>query len=205
MELYDNLTVITNFIPRTAIIRPGIINNEKKCIVIHNTGNYSPTQDAKAHSDYLFAQSSLSDPRKASWHYTVDDKVVYYHIPDNENALHASDGGHGEGNFGGIGIEICVNGFPQTFRGEAYDEWEEKFKKTLTNSAILTASLLHKYSLDMSAIKQHYDFALDKKNCPREMRYTPEIDDFTRNEGKLWLYFITQTEKYYKAGQALNY
>ncbi|HBL84876.1 MAG: hypothetical protein A2Y17_06560 [Clostridiales bacterium GWF2_38_85] len=201
----SSLTVITNFIPATAIIRPGKINNDKKYIVIHNTGNYEFDADAKSHAEYLQAQALSDTPREASWHYTVDDKLVYYHIPDNENAWHASDGSYGDGNYYGIGIEICVNGFPETYSGPAYEAWEKQFREAMSNAAKLTASLMCKYGLDMSSIKQHYDFAPDKKNCPQKMRYTPETGGYTRDDGKLWKEFIAEVEALYKRGYHVEY
>ncbi len=192
------LTIIEDFIPLSAIIRPGYVVNDKKYIVIHNTGNYGVESDAQAHNAYLHAQAAMSDPRKASWHYTVDDEVVYYHIPDNESAWHASDGTFGDGNYYGIGIEICVNGFPETYSGAKYEAWLVQFKKALDNSAKLTASLIKKYGLTADAIKQHYDFAPDKKNCPMQMRYNSSTGTFERHTGDMWLYFLDKVDEYLK-------
>ena len=118
----NELVIIDDIIPREAHIRPGYVVEEKKYIVIHNTGNYGEECDAASHADYLREQSRSSSPREASWHYTVDDKRVYCHIPDNESAWHAGDGTFGEGNYYGISIEICVNGFPLTYEGEEYEQ-----------------------------------------------------------------------------------
>lgn len=188
------LVIIEDFIPIDALIRPGYVNNDKKYIVIHNTGNYAKDSDAKLHALYLQNQAASATPREASWHYTVDDKVVYYHIPDNENAWHASDGNFGNGNYHGIGIEICVNGFPEVYSGAAYENWLIQFKATLDNAAKLTAHLMVKYDLDMNSIKQHYDFARDKKNCPMQMRYNSKTQTFERDTGDMWIYFLEKTE-----------
>jgi len=192
------LVIIEDFIPIEALIRPGYVNNDKKYIVIHNTGNYAKDSDAALHALYLHNQAASSSPREASWHYTVDDKVVYYHIPDNENAWHASDGNFGNGNYHGIGIEICVNGFPEVYSGAAYENWLVQFKATLDNAAKLTAHLMVKYDLDMSSIKQHYDFARDKKNCPMQMRWNSKTQTFERDTGDMWIYFLEKTEEEWK-------
>ena len=192
------LVIIEDFIPIEALIRPGYVNNDKKYIVIHNTGNYSKDSDAALHALYLHNQAASSSPREASWHYTVDDKVVYYHIPDNENAWHASDGNFGNGNYHGIGIEICVNGFPEVYSGPAYENWLVQFKATLDNAAKLTAHLMVKYDLDMTSIKQHYDFARDKKNCPMQMRWNSKTQTFERDTGDMWIYFLERTEEEWK-------
>lgn len=187
--------IIEILIPEGSRIRPGYVNKDKKFIVIHNTGNYSPSSDALAHSNYIMSQALSKTPREASWHYTVDQTEIYRHIPEDENAWHASDGNFGQGNYHGIGIEICVHGFPEKYEGKEYEQWLEGFKKTLDNSAVLTAYLLEKYGLGMDAIKQHYDFARDKKNCPMQMRYCSKTGEFSRDEGDMWLYFLEKTRK----------
>ncbi|MEA4832166.1 MAG: N-acetylmuramoyl-L-alanine amidase [Oscillospiraceae bacterium] len=147
----EMLDVIVDYIDEDTLGRPGDVTT-KKWIVIHNTGNYSSTADAKMHNEYIHKSTYSST---TSWHYTVDDHSIYQHIPDNERAFHAGDGGWGEGNAYGIGIEICVN--------EGGD-----FYAALDNAAQLVAELMIKNNLTMSSIKQHYDF--NGKNCPQEIR-----------------------------------
>jgi len=186
--------IIEDIIPEGSPIRPGALVDKKKYIVIHNTGNPVPTATAKAHANYI--RSLCADPvRQVSWHYTVDDKEIYHHVPDNENAWHASDGSYGEGNFYGIGIVICVNGFPGVYEGEEYLKWLETFMQTLRNAAYLTAKLMKENDIVLDGVMQHYDFARDKKNCPMQMRYTSATRSFTRDNGDMWLYFLKETEK----------
>lgn len=158
-------------------VRPGI-KRAKKWIVIHETGNRSKGADAKNHSIYL-KNVAAANNTYVSWHYTVDDECAYHHIPDDEIAYHSSDGSkEGGGNMAGIGIEICVNS-------------DGNFEKARDNAAWLTAKLLKEHGLPLSAVKQHYDFARDKKNCPETMR----------NKG-LWNNFLAMVEKYYKGTTA---
>lgn len=192
------IRIIEDILPSSAVIRPGYVVEKKKYIVIHNTGNYDELSDAAAHAAYLRNQASLSEPREASWHYTVDENVAYHHIPDNENAWHASDGSYGQGNCYGIGIEICVNGFPQTYEGEAYEKWLVRFRATLDNAAQLTLMLMKQNSLTIDDVKQHYDFAPDRKNCPMQMRYVASTGEFTRDTGDMWLYFLGKIDEYSK-------
>ena len=192
----NELVIIDDIIPREAHIRPGYVVEEKKYVVIHNTGNYGEECDAASHADYLREQAMSSSPREASWHYTVDDKRVYCHIPDNESAWHAGDGTFGEGNYYGIGIEICVNGFPLTYEGEEYEQWLERFRRAVDNAARLTSILLEKYGLDSTAIRQHYDFSPEKKNCPMQMRYKASDGTFTRDDGDMWTYFLERVDRY---------
>lgn len=134
-------------------------------VVIHDTGNTSPGADAEMHNRYIHNQANSPTGRVASWHYTIDDKEVYQHVPDDEIAWHAGDGstsfgstwsgGIGGGNQNGIGIETCVNP-------------ENDYELTLRRTAKLTAELLYKYDLGIDRVKQHYDFS--GKTCPARIR-----------------------------------
>lgn len=103
-----------------------------KYIVIHETDNFEKGVGAANHNN--------TSP--TSWHYTVDDKEIYHHIPDDERANHVGDK---EGNDYGIGIELCVNE-------------DGDFNQTFDNATKLVAYLLKSYNLDISAIKTHHDF-----------------------------------------------
>ncbi|HWQ78213.1 MAG TPA: N-acetylmuramoyl-L-alanine amidase [Anaerovoracaceae bacterium] len=142
------IPVITDFIPKGTMARPG---QERKIeyIVIHETGNAGRNADAASHNNYLH---ETADSQTKSWHYTVDDHEIYYHIPDNEIAFHAGDGlSKDGGNLNGIGIEMCINP-------------ENDYEQTLKNTAALTAMLLTAYDLDIDRVKTHCDFS--GKNCP---------------------------------------
>lgn len=196
LKLVLDVPLFVDFIPKYAKIRPGLVPECKKYIVIHNTGNYNLCCDARWHNEYIHAQAVSQTPREASWHFTVDDKEIWQHIPDHESAWHASDGSYGEGNYYGIGIEICVNGFPGVYSGLEYDRWEEKFLLACQNGAILTASLMKKHSIGLDGIRQHYDFAPDRKNCPMQMRYDKENGVFSRDNGTIYNWFIEKTKGY---------
>ena len=166
------LKIYEDIIQTKGTVRPGT-KRAKKWIVIHETGNASKGADAKGHSEYLKTLAAANNTY-TSWQYTVDDDCAYHHIPDDEVAWHASDGSvEGGGNMAGIGIEICVNS-------------DGDFAKARDNAAWLTAKLLKEHGLTISAVKQHYDFARDKKNCPQTIR----------NQG-LWNSFLAAVQKYY--------
>lgn len=177
--------------------RPGDIA-EKKYITIHNTGSYAAGSYAINHAVLKLRNYE----NWTSWHFTVDSTSIYQHIPTDEVAWHASDGAEGPGNVNSIGIEICVNGFPEgaggeqatsNYHGEKYEEWEKQFFVTLENSAQLVAQLLVEHNLTMDCIRQHYDFARDQKNCPMQMRYSYATKSFV-HEGDMWLEFMTMVE-----------
>lgn len=134
-------------------------------ITIHDTGNTRAGADADMHDNYL---KNHAGPRK-SWHYTVDDKKVIQHLPDNIRGLHA---GNKAGNDRTIGIEICVNSDGNLLSATEF-------------TAELTADLLHKYDLDLSVVFQHNDWT--GKNCPAEIRRGRPYD---------WDTFISRVEHY---------
>lgn len=142
--------IIEDFIPPGRRNRPGY-KLVPRYITIHDTANTRAGADARAHAQYLKTHPDL----QASWHFTVDDKVIYQHLPLDENGWHAGDGAGGTGNRESIGIEICENQDGNRSRAEA-------------NAAWLTAKLLEAYNLGLNRVKQHYDWS--GKNCPRVLR-----------------------------------
>lgn len=158
-ELYGSVPVYTDLVASNTVGRPGI-KRKIKYIVIHETANTNVGSNAANHSKFLQEGGNGA----VSWHYTVDDREVYHHIPDDEVAWHASDGRkENGGNINGIGIELCVNA-------------DGDFEKTLDNGAKLTAYLLRTYKLGIDAVKQHGDFV--SKNCPQHIRDDGRWDEF---------------------------
>ena len=105
-------------IPQASPIRQNI-TSEKKCITIHETANYKTGANAEMHAKWLYEGGD----GEIAYHYTVDDKEIYKHLPDNEISFHAGDGEEGVGNTQSIGIELCVNSdsdLEQTRRNAAY-------------------------------------------------------------------------------------
>lgn len=165
----DEMPVIADIVDKTHVNRRyerGQVG--AKYVVIHNTDNWREGAGAKAHSSYL--KNFKQGDRPLGWHYTVDDEAIYKSLPEEEAGYHAGDGGEGEGNLYGIGIEICLNKQP---RGE---KPSEAFIKAVKNTAILAAELMKKYDLPIEAVRQHNSFS--GKNCPSCMRENDMWDDF---------------------------
>ncbi len=153
-EVYG-VPVYTKLIDINTSARPGkkrII----KYIVIHETDNFENGVGAYNHATFL--KNNNKSP--TSWHYTVDDKEIYHHIPDDERANHAGDK---EGNDYGIGIELCVNK-------------DGDFNQTFDNATKLVSYLLKSYNLDISAIKTHHDFT--GKECPHNILKSNRLGEF---------------------------
>ena len=181
--------VISDFIEEGRINYSGVPNNIKY-IVIHNTGTVEEETDADQYNHRMH-----TTPEETSWHYTVDDGIIYHSLADSAVGWHAGSGV----NYESIGIEICVNGAPKKssgsflFTGEKYEKWvNERFDKSLRNAAVLVAELLTRYGLDESAIIQHYDAS--GKNCPQWMRYK---NGKYVHDGTLWVRFMGYVSDYY--------
>ena len=166
MSIMANVPIEEKLIKVNTKCRPGIVR-QKKWVVVHETGNSSKGAGADNHASYL---SNLAKQNAVylSWHYTVDDKKIIRHVPDNEVTWNAGDGTtEGGGNYAGISIEICVNP-------------DSNFNKAMDNTASLIADLLVNHNLPLSAVKQHHDFATNGKNCPETMRNNGLWDDFVQ-------------------------
>lgn len=151
----DGVSIYTKLIDINTSARP----LEKRIIkyrVIHETDNFEKGVGAANHATFL--ENNNKSP--TSWHYTVDDKEIYHHIPDDERANHAGDK---EGNDYGIGIELCVNE-------------DSDFNQTFDNATKLVAYLLKSYNLDISAIKTHHDFT--GKECPHNILKNKRLGEF---------------------------
>lgn len=169
------VTIIEDYIPRGRRNRPGYRLNPRY-ITIHDTANPAAGANAKAHAVYVKGAAAAAIP--ASWHFTVDDKTIYQHLPLDENGWHAGDGTNGAGNRESIGIEICEN--RDGIRVEA-----EK------NAAWLTARLLSDYNLELERVKQHHHWS--GKNCPHVLRGRPGGWDSFLNAVRLQLQPSTGT------------
>ena len=145
-----SVPIIVDLVPKSK--RPGYAM-KPEYLTIHQTGNTNPGTDAKMHNRYV--HNNAPNP---SWHFTVDDKEIYQHLPLNENGWHASDGTNGPGNRKSIAIEICVNRDGNLAKAEANAAW-------LAAKLIKEVNTLKPFP---ACMKQHYDWS--KKNCPAQIR-----------------------------------
>ncbi|MGE6594968.1 S-layer homology domain-containing protein [Bacillus proteolyticus] len=153
-------------------IRPG--NAMKpKYITIHETDNYSVGANARNHAQYLYSQATGTTDRSASWHFTIDDKEIYQHLPLNENGWHAGDGAEGTGNRESIAIEIAVN-------------QDGDYNKAVENARKLAAYLMGELNIPLENVKKHQFWS--GKNCPAIMI-----------KNNAWEPFLQGTKAYYDA------
>lgn len=138
-------------------IRPAKAMNPK-AICIHNTGNDGRGAGAKSHNTYIHNMSKLpaSATGYASWHFSVDNKDIYQHIPLDERAWHTGDGsGARSGNATAIGIEICEN----------RDMTPAEYKQAEENAIALTVHLMKIFGIGITGVKCHQMYS--GKYCPR--------------------------------------
>ncbi|QII25898.1 N-acetylmuramoyl-L-alanine amidase [Bacillus altitudinis] len=139
--------IIKDFIPKSNRNRPG--NYMKPLyITVHNTANTSKGANASSHANFVKRPNTA-----VSWHYTVDENVIYQHLPLNENGWHAGDG-RGTGNMKSIGVEICENA-------------DGNFEKAVENAQWLIRKLMTEQGIPLANIVPHKRWS--GKNCPRKL------------------------------------
>lgn len=170
LPFYDEqeMEIIQSILPDSSPLKPNRMRSATRYIVIHNTGMAHPTATAKGLDEYIH-----STDRVASWHFSIDDKETYQQLKLGEIGRHA---GESNGNNYGIGIESCVY--------EGVD-----FNMVMRRLAKLVAHLLIRYHLDLTDIKQHYDFS--GKDCPQVIRHA---DRWSELLYLIQLEYFAQTE-----------
>ncbi|WP_458109821.1 peptidoglycan recognition protein family protein [Bacillus zhangzhouensis] len=139
--------IIQAYIPKHNRNRPGNVM-KPLYITVHNTSNTAKGANAASHAAFV-ARSSTG----VSWHYTVDDQVIYQHLPLNENGWHAGDG-RGTGNMKSIGIEICENA-------------DGNFEQAVENAQWLIRKLMGDLRIPLSNVVPHKHWS--GKECPRKL------------------------------------
>ena len=137
---------------------------------IHNTGNSRKGANAIMHTNYVDNTNKY-----ISWHFTVDDKIIYQELPINECGFHAGDG-RGRGNRASIGIEICEQ--------EGID-WQ---KAKLNAIKLITFLIDNVETLENNPVKPHQFFS--GKYCPHRIldegwnKFLISVNDYSINKKK---------------------
>ncbi|NMP61333.1 N-acetylmuramoyl-L-alanine amidase [Bacillus velezensis] len=140
--------ITKDFIPVGHNNRPGYAMNPAY-ITVHNTANTTKGASAAMHAQY---EKNPETP--TSWHFTVDEKEIYQHLPLNENGWHAGDGNSGTGNRKSIGIEICENS-------------DGDFEKAVANAQWLIKKLMKEQGISLANVVPHQHWS--GKYCPRKL------------------------------------
>ena len=157
-EAVQKLNITTDLLPQGAGNRPGA-RIAPTHITIHNTSNNAKGADAAMRNQYIKGADARA--RQVSWHFTVDDKRTFKHLPTNEKGWHA-----GKGNSVSIGIEVCEN---QGIDSEA----------VLDRAALLTALMMLAYRIPRDNIVPHQFWT--GKDCPRVILRQPGKFDAFRD------------------------
>ncbi|MEE0436004.1 MAG: N-acetylmuramoyl-L-alanine amidase [Peptococcaceae bacterium] len=126
-------------------------------VTVHNTGNATPTADARAHASYL-QNVEDNDGLYVGAHFFVDAARIVQTLPVDEVSWHAGDGS-GRGNRATISVEICET--------EPYEQCE-------ANAMTLCAALLETYGLNDLYTHQMWS----GKYCPHIILARGGWDDF---------------------------
>lgn len=121
-------------------------------VTIHNTGGTPQLQGARWNAWYVRQPECTTGEGMKSWHYSVDDKIIFKSLPDGEMACHAGDYNCGilinnqrrSGGRHSIAIEICMN-------NNGY------LLGATDNAALLTAYLCEKYDIKVTGLVGDYD------------------------------------------------
>lgn len=140
--------ITKDFIPVGHNNRPGYAM-DPAYITVHNTANTARGANAAMHARY---EKNPETP--TSWHFTVDEKEIYQHLPLNENGWHAGDGNSGTGNRKSIGIEICENS-------------DGDFVKAVANAQWLIKKLMKEQGISLANVVPHQHWS--GKYCPRKL------------------------------------
>ncbi len=139
--------IIKDFIPKSNRNRPG--NYMKPLyITVHNTANTVKGANAASHASFVKRSST-----GVNWHYTVDENLIYQHLPLNEKGWHSGDG-RGTGNMKSIGIEICENA-------------DGNFEKAVENAQWLIRQLMQEQGIPLANVVPHKHWS--GKECPRRL------------------------------------
>lgn len=125
--------------------------NTKKFITIHETDNANKGADADAHARL----QANGNSRKASWHWTVDQKEAVQSFEHNVRCWAA---GSSAGNNQSIQVEICVN---------------DDYNKAVQNAAELVKMIMKQEGIGINNVVQHNHWS--GKNCPSIMRSGKKI------------------------------
>lgn len=139
------MQVVKNMLPLTKYKLKAPYSMKPEFFVVHNTAN-----DATARNEIAYM---VKNDNQVSYHYAIDDKEIIQAIPENRNAWHAGDGGTGDGNRKGIGIEICFS-----------KSGGLRFLKAEQLAAKFIAYKLKEYGWGIDKVKKHQDFS--GKYCP---------------------------------------
>lgn len=150
------LTKKIDLLPKGHNNRPGY-SMKAKGLIFHTTNNWSASAGDEMHAEYMENQKT----RVVSWHQTVDRDSSTLHVPYNENAWHAGDGGKGHYNRNWIGLEIACNSVRQ---GQKLDA------ATYNNAVQIAADIVEAHNFGWAQLQPHK--IVKGKDCPHNTLFS---------------------------------
>lgn len=151
------MIITQDFIPKSRKMNRPAYPMVPEFITVHDVGNPRVGANAAMHIKYLNENADVAK-RNVSWHFTADESMIAQHLPTNESAWHAGDGGSGTGNRKSIGVEICDNVDGDRAKAEENAIW-------------LVAKLMKDHNIPIENVVQHNRWS--GKGCPGILRSRP--------------------------------
>ncbi len=160
-QLLAEVHLVQDMIPKGKFGRKYFRRMNVRYITIHATEN--PTGDAWHHALALKRGALRAHKRKGgnrigflTWHFTVEDRDAYQHLPTNEQGEHADF--DGPGNNYSIGIEMC-------------EHHGNDLARTIDNASKLAAYLMYEHQVPLENVVPHYHWrrigvSPEHKDCP---------------------------------------
>ena len=146
----SNAVIKEIYIPKGRHNRPGR-TRKARGLLYHTTNNWSKGADAEAHANFLRNTNNYT-----SWHVTVDHDSAVQHLPFNESAYHAGDGGHvlrhRQQRPPLVGDEIVV-GLDHRVRGDASQQSEHQ--RQVPSEQLPCQRSLATHALPMTPANRH--------------------------------------------------
>lgn len=131
--------------------------NNPQCIVVHNTDNFEPTANARAHAR---AQHDGNFSGMSAHYYVDDGDTAYQAAPHSRGCWHVGVNYGGNNLFGrygnrsSIGVEMCVQA--------GYN-----YEKAFQNTVAVVKEIMRETGIPASRVYRHYDIC--SKHCPSQI------------------------------------
>lgn len=139
-------------------------------VTVHETGNPTPTAGAEFHARYV---NSGGGPSMVSFHFAVDKFGAYQMLPLDTVGWHASDGCDNReqdtGCYASIAIETCVN---DPVASEGWRTTQDNLVELIARIIVGDDRIAYgsgRGRFDITRIRPHKRWAVDRKHCPQRM------------------------------------
>lgn len=142
--------------------------NDPRCIVIHNTDNFTAGANARAHAK---AQHDGNFQNMSAHYYVDDGDTAYQAAPHSRGCWHVGVNYGGANLFGrygnrnSIGVEMCVQA--------GYD-----YEKAFQNTVAVVKEIMRETGVPADRVYRHYDIC--SKHCPSQIMNKGDWERFKK-------------------------